>query len=45
MAIFRLPQFDHEPFLQYLSRLNDYRAQYMHFIMKNEKFAMMCLRG
>ena len=30
MAIFHFPQFEHEPFWQYLSRLNDYRAQYVH---------------
>jgi len=32
MAIFHLPQFEHEPFWQYLSRLNEYRAQYVHFM-------------
>jgi len=32
MVIFHLPQFEHEPFLQYLSRLNDYCAQYTHFM-------------
>ena len=31
MAIFHLPQFQHEPFRHYLSRLNDYRAQYLLF--------------
>ena len=25
MAIFHFPQLEHEPFWQYLSRLNDYR--------------------
>ena len=30
MAIFHFPQFEHEPFWQYLSRFNDYRAQYVH---------------
>ena len=29
MAIFYFPQFEHEPFWQYLSRLNGYRAQYV----------------
>ena len=29
MALFHFPQFEHEPFWQYLSRLNDYRAQYV----------------
>jgi len=31
MVIFHLSQFEHEPFCQYLSRLNDYRAQYVLF--------------
>jgi len=31
IAIFHLPQFEHEPFWQCLSRLNDYCAQYVHF--------------
>jgi len=30
MTIFHLPQFEQEPFWQYLSRLNDYCAQYVH---------------
>jgi len=29
---FHLPQFEHDPFWQYLSRLNDHHAQYVHFI-------------
>jgi len=29
---FHLHQFEHEPFWQYLSRLNDYRAQHVHFM-------------
>ena len=32
MATFHLPQFGHEPFWQYLYGLNDYRAQYLHFM-------------
>jgi len=32
MVIFHLPQFKHEPFWQYFSRLNDYVAQYVHFM-------------
>ena len=32
MAIFHFPQFEHEPFRQYLSRLNDYPAQYVYFM-------------
>jgi len=31
MTIFHLPQFEHEPFWQYLSRLNDYHPQYVLF--------------
>jgi len=27
MPVFNFPQFEHEPFWSYLSRLNDYRAQ------------------
>jgi len=45
MAIFILPQFKREPFWQYLSRVNDYRAQYVHFMYENEKFAILYLRG
>jgi len=32
MAIFHLPQFEREPFSQYLLRLDDYRAQYVYFM-------------
>jgi len=35
MAIFLFPQFEHEPCWQYLSRLNDYRAQYMLSMYEN----------
>ena len=31
MVMFYLPQFEHEPYWQYLSRLNDYRALHMDF--------------
>jgi len=34
MAIFHLLQFEYEPFWQYLSRLNGYHAQYVHFTYK-----------
>jgi len=34
MVIFHLPQFEHEPFWQYLFRLNDYRAQYVYCMYK-----------
>ena len=27
MPVFNFPQYEHEPFWSYLSRLNDYRAQ------------------
>ena len=45
MVIFHFPQFEYEPFWQYLSRLNDYCAQYVHFMYENGKYAMLCLRG
>jgi len=45
VAIFHLPQFEHEPFWQYLSRLNDYRAQYMHFIYEKWKIRNVVLVG
>ena len=32
MAVFHFPHFEHEPYCQYLSRLNDYRAHYVHFM-------------
>ena len=32
MAIFHLPQFERGPFWQYLSRLNTFCAQYVHFM-------------
>jgi len=35
--IFHLPQFEHEPFWQYLSRLNYYRTQYVHFVYEKWK--------
>ena len=37
MVIFHLPQFKHKPFLQYLSRRNDYRGQYAHFLYEKWK--------
>ena len=45
MAIFHLPQFEYEPFWQYLPRLNDYRAEHVHFMYEKWEFAMLCLRG
>jgi len=27
MSVFNFPQFEHEPFWRYFSRINDYRAQ------------------
>jgi len=45
MAIFHLPQFEHQPFWRYLSRLNDYPAQYMHFIYKKREICDVVLEG
>jgi len=45
MAVFHLPQFEYEPFWQYLPRLNDYRAEHVHFMYEKWEFAMLCLRG
>ena len=45
MAIFHLPQFEHEPFWQYLSRLNDYRAQYVHFTYEKWEICDAVLEG
>ena len=41
MAIFHLPQFEHEPFGQYLSRLNDYHAQYVLFEYEEWKISIL----
>ena len=30
MSVFNFPQYEHEPFWSYLSRLNEYRAQLNH---------------
>ena len=45
MAIFHLPQFEHEPFWQYLSRLNDYCAQYVHFMYEKWEICNVVLEG
>ena len=45
MVIFHLPQFEHEPFWQYLSRLNYYRAQYVHFMYEKWKTCDVVLKG
>ena len=45
MAIFHLPQFEHEPFWQYLSRLNDYHAQYVHFTYEKWEICDVMLEG
>ena len=42
---FHLPQFEHELFLQYLSRLNDYCAQYMHSMYEKWKICNVVLEG
>jgi len=45
MAIFHFPQFEHEPFWQYLSRLNNYRAQYVHSIYEKRGICDVVLEG
>ena len=45
MAIFHLPQFEHRPFWQYLSRFNDYCAQCVHFMYENWKICNVTLEG
>jgi len=44
MRIFNFPQFEHEAFWSYLSRLNDYRAL-LDQIFKNGKFmrSLLCV--
>jgi len=43
MGIFHLPQFEHEPFWHYLSRLNDYHAQ--HFTYEKWEICNAMLEG
>jgi len=45
MVVFHLPQFEHEPFWQYLSILNDYHAQYVHFIYEKWEICNVVLKG
>ena len=45
MSIFHFSQFEHEPFSQYSSRLNDYRAQYVHFTYEKWKIYEVVLEG
>jgi len=45
MAIFNLPQFEHESFLQYLFRLNDYHAQCVHFTYEKRQIYSVVLEG
>jgi len=45
MAIFHFPQFEHEPFWQYLSWFNDYRTQYMHFTYEKWEICDAVLEG
>ena len=45
MAIFHLPQFEHESFWQYFSWLNDYRAQYKHFTYEKWEICDAMLEG
>ena len=40
-----MPQIEHELFWQYLSRLNDYRAQYMHFMYAKWKICNVVFEG
>jgi len=44
-AIFDLPQFEHETSWQYLSRLNDYHAQYLYFMYDKWKICNGLLEG
>ena len=45
MAIFHFSQFEHETFWQYLSRLNDYRAQYAHSKFAKWEICEVVLEG
>jgi len=46
MAIFHLPQFDHEPFVPYLFKMNDYCAKYVYLTYKkNDKYAILYARA
>jgi len=45
MAIFHLPQFECEPYWHYLSRVNDYRAQYVHFMYEKWEICNVVLEG
>ena len=45
MAIFHFPQFEHEPFWQYLSRLNDSRDQYVLSMYKKWEICAVVLEG
>jgi len=45
MSIFYLPQFEHEPFGRYLSILNDYRAQHVHFMYEKWEICNDVLEG
>jgi len=45
MAIFHISQVKHEPFWQYLSRLNDYHSQCVHFKYKKWKICNVVHEG
>ena len=45
MTIFHFPQFEHEPFWQYLSRLNDYRTQYVLSMYEKWEICDVMLAG
>jgi len=44
MAIFHLPQFEHEPFWKYLLRLNDC-CKYVHFLYEKWEICDVVLEG
>ena len=45
MAIFYFPQFEHEPFWQSLSRLNDYHVQNVHSMYEKWEICDVALKG
>jgi len=45
MAILHLPQFEHECFWQYLSRLNDHCARYVHFTYEKWEICNVVHKG
>jgi len=45
MTFFHLSQFEYEPFWQYVSRLNDYCAQYVYFMYEKWHICNVVLEG